>query len=658
MPDARTGKQVRTKRADEAAASAAAAAARTDPGPVLVAFDAPERRAAVARRLRRAGFQVSTAETARAGYEAACRVRPGLVVSNTRAPGAAELCRLLRADARLRDTPILLLGDEHPDPQGDETADEAVALRAGADAFLPASADSLRFVAVAARLLERALAGDYYRDLVERARDIIYTLDLEGRLTSVNTAGLLFLERGRHGVIGQRVGELLGLSDGADTVQLALRRLREAGARREEIEVSNGAGTRRWLEIEHSLVCDHAGIPTGVRGVARDATERKRIEAALRHSEERYRELIDNANDVIYTLDLEGRYTSLNRAGERATGYTAEEVRALTWEQVVAPEHRALTHEMLARKLNGQATRTFYEVEIVARDGHRVPLEVSTQLIYEGGRPVGVHGIARDLTERRQAEESLRARFEREADSDKMRSLGQLSAGVAHNFNNALAAILGRTQLLLRAATNERQRHSLQVIETAARDAAEMVRRIQTFARRAPSAAQFEAVTLAHLINDAVQLTRTRWRHDAGAHGLDYDVRFDAGASADEQVAAQSSELREVFVNLIFNALDAMPAGGVIDVRQERAGEQLVVRVSDTGSGVSPELRERIFEPFFSTKGALGTGLGLAVSYGIITRHGGTIEVGANETGAAAGTTFTLRFPCLDAPPTKTTHKE
>ena len=415
MPDARTGKQARTKRADEADPSASSAA-RTDPddsGLVLVALDAPEHRAAVARRLRRAGFQVSTAEAVRAAYEAACRARPGLVVSDTHAHGAAELCRLLRADARLRDTPVLFLGDEHPDRQDDEAADEAAALRAGADAFLPASADSLLLVAVAARLLERARASDYYRDLIER-----------------------------------------------------------------------------------------------------------------------------------------------------------------------------------------------------------------------------------------------------EAESDKMRSLGQLSAGVAHNFNNALAAILGRTQLLLRAATNERQRHSLQVIETAARDAAEMVRRIQTFARRAPSAAQFEAVPLAHLVNDAVQLTRTRWQHDAEAGGINYDVRFDAGASADEQVAAQSSELREVFVNLIFNALDAMPTGGVIEVRQQRAGDQLVVRVSDTGSGVSPELRERIFEPFFSTKGALGTGLGLAVSYGIITRHGGSIEAGANETGAASGATFTLRFPRLDATTAETEHKK
>jgi signal transduction histidine kinase len=212
---------------------------------------------------------------------------------------------------------------------------------------------------------------------------------------------------------------------------------------------------------------------------------------------------------------------------------------------------------------------------------------------------------------------------------------------VAHNFNNALAAILGRTQLLLRSITDEKHRRSLQVIETATQDAAEIVRRIQTFARRAPSA-QFSRVSLARLITDAVQLTRTSWEDDAHVHSLNYDVHFINEAEGDDLIEANSSEVREVFVNLIFNALDAMPRGGQIEFRESKRDESLVVVVRDTGEGILPELQQRIFEPFFTTKGSQGSGLGLAVSYGIIKRHGGTIEVSSTS---GRGTIFTLTFP-------------
>ncbi|HZG54659.1 MAG TPA: PAS domain S-box protein, partial [Pyrinomonadaceae bacterium] len=368
---------------------------------------------------------------------------------------------------------------------------------------------------------------------------------------------------------------------------------------------------------------------------------RKQIEERLTRSEERYRALVDSANDIVYMTDMEGLYTSLNRAGERISGYTREEVIGMSWKELVAPEYVSLVSEMLLRKLAGQRSVTFYEVEMIARNGQRIPLEVNSQIIYEDGQPAGVQGIARDITERRRAESLLRARFEREAESEKMRSLGQLSAGVAHNFNNALAAVLGRTQLLLRSVTDERHRRSLEVIETATQDAAEIVRRIQTFARRAPSA-QFNKVSLAALITDALQLTRTSWEDDAYVRNLRYEVVFTNEAGAGDLVEANATEVREVFVNLIFNALDAMPTGGRIEVTETRRGAWLVVAVRDTGEGIPPEFQDRIFEPFFTTKGSQGSGLGLAVSYGIIKRHGGTIEVGSAPGG---GTTFTLAFP-------------
>ena len=605
---------------------------------ILIVNDSPDALDFTSVSLRQAGYRVLTTNDGREAYELARRERPALIISDVSMPrvDGIELCRLVRADARLHITPILLVSALRKD---DASAVEG--LRAGADDYLEAPFDTHRLVALVARLLERAQMEAHYRDIVEQAGDIIYTFDMDGRLTSINTAGLLFSGRKRDELVGHHVSEVLGADNTVGQIKEAMQKLRGEGARREETVAVNGHGERRWLELNQSLICNRDGEPVGVRGVARDVTHRKHVEERLRHSEERYRDLVDNANDIIYTTDMDGCYTSFNKSGERVSGYRRHEILGMNWREIVAPECVPVVQEMLRRKLAAEEAVTFYEIEVIAKGGRRIPLEINSQLIYEDGKPVGLLGIARDIAERKRAEALLRTRFEQEAESEKMRSLGQLSAGVAHNFNNALAAILGRTQLLLRSVTEEKHRRSLQVIETATQDAAEIVRRIQTFARRAPSS-QISRVSLARLITDAVQLTRTSWEDDAHVHSLNYDVHFINEAEGDDLIEANSSEVREVFVNLIFNALDAMPRGGQIEFRETRRGGSLVVEVRDTGEGILPELQQRIFEPFFTTKGSQGSGLGLAVSYGIIKRHGGTIEVASTP---ARGTIFTLTFP-------------
>src|SRR5205085_10421838 len=546
---------------------------------ILIVNDAPDQLALAAVVLRQAGYRVLEAADGREALTLARHEQPALIVSDVVMPygDGIELCRAIRADARLNLTPILLLSAHRKD------ATSAVeGLAAGADEYLEAPYVPLRLVAQVARLLERARLEAHYRDLVEQTSDIIYTHDLEGHLTSINAAGVVFTGHKQEELIGQHVGVVLGLRDPQAQVESAIRRLRSEGTQQEQLPVTDASGRERWLEFNQSLICDRTGAALGVRGIARDITRRKRIEADLRRSEERYRALIKAANDIIYSLALDGHFTSLNRAGERITGYTFAELSTLTWRVLVAPEYMALTEQMLARKLAGQETITFYELEIITKDGQRVPLELSTQLIHESGGATSILGVARDITERRQAETERRAMLTQQVEFEKMRSLGQLSAGVAHNFNNALAAILGRTQLLLRVVTDERQRHSLQVIETAALDAAEIVRRIQTFARRTPTA-KFQPVSLAQLVTDAIQLTRTRWEDDTRAQGLRYDVRLISDCAGADIIEASPSELREVFVNLILNALEAMPEGGRIECRERREAEQLVVEIADTG---------------------------------------------------------------------------
>ena len=173
-----------------------------------------------------------------------------------------------------------------------------------------------------------------------------------------------------------------------------------------ELDCIRKDGSRITLEI-NSTVIYKDGQPVAVQGIARDITERRQSEEALRESEKRYRDLFENANDIIYTHDLRGNFTSLNQTGERITGYTRDEALKMNIVQVVAPESLASAREMTARKL-AEDQSTTYEIDILAKDGRRVPLELSTRLILQRGMPIGVQGIGRDVTERRRAEEVLR----------------------------------------------------------------------------------------------------------------------------------------------------------------------------------------------------------------------------------------------------------
>jgi signal transduction histidine kinase/ActR/RegA family two-component response regulator/putative methionine-R-sulfoxide reductase with GAF domain len=237
-------------------------------------------------------------------------------------------------------------------------------------------------------------------------------------------------------------------------------------------------------------------------------------------------------------------------------------------------------------------------------------------------------------------------------EATKLRTISQLASGVAHDVNNTLAGILGNAQLLLLDEREDERRAMLKIIEQAARDGAETVRRLQTYAR------QDQQITLTDtrldlLCGDALDLTRPRWRDTAQSRGATIQVERDLRQVP--PIAGNPSELREVLTNLIINAVDAMPKGGTLRVSTAEApatgalaasgAESLVVvTVADTGMGMAPEVRARIFEPFFTTKGQQGTGLGLPVSKGIVEHHGGQIEV---ESQPGRGTSFTIRLPVL-----------
>ena len=239
----------------------------------------------------------------------------------------------------------------------------------------------------------------------------------------------------------------------------------------------------------------------------------------------------------------------------------------------------------------------------------------------------------------RSAMEDLRTTQTRVVEGETLRAMGQMASGMAHHVNNLLAVISGRTQLLLVRDPAPEVRRPLEIIQRAAFDAAEVVRRVLGFASVQPAPAS-APVDFNEIVREVVELTRPRWRDEAQMRALTIDVQLELGDIA--RVAGEAPALREVVMNLIFNAIDALPTGGTIRIATWSADTWVFCAVADNGVGMNDEVRRRAHEPFFTTKGPKGTGLGLSVAHSIVQRHRGELSLRPNE---PRGTVVTLRLP-------------
>ena len=269
-----------------------------------------------------------------------------------------------------------------------------------------------------------------------------------------------------------------------------------------------------------------------------------------------------------------------------------------------------------------------------------------------------VAGSVENLTLRRQAEkdllqanqelaralQELKATQQQVIQQERLRALGEMASGIAHDFNNTLTPIVGFADLLLERPemlSNPAETTSfLKLLRTSALDAGSIVRRLREFYRPLEIHEELVPVELTTLVSQVVELTAPKWRQQAQANGCTIEVETQLGPIP--PIAGDESALREALTNLIFNAVDAMPTGGKITLATTAEDDQAVLRVSDTGIGMTEEVRQRCLEPFFSTKGDKGTGLGLAMVYGIIKRHRGLLEL---HSVPGSGTTFVIRLP-------------
>jgi PAS domain S-box-containing protein len=371
------------------------------------------------------------------------------------------------------------------------------------------------------------------------------------------------------------------------------------------------------------------------RGLLAVVEERTRAEA-------RYRELFDNATDAVFITDLEGRLTALNRRAEELTGYGQGSAVGMSVRELLPPG--ADSGELLDEWLAGSGeART---LELVARDGSRVPLELTTRRVEQGGRAVGTQAVGRDVRERAALEQQLR-------ESQKMEAVGRLAGGVAHDFNNLLTIIKGSSELMLMdLPEGDERREDVEMVLSASERATGLTRQLLAFSRR--QVTQPREVDLNALVTGLEPMLRRL---------IGEDIRVTSSTCGEPaRVLADPGQLEQVLVNLAVNARDAMASGGTLTLRTSIVPECgpghaelgtaqsacVLLSLTDTGSGMDAATQARIFEPFFTTKApGKGTGLGLATVYGIVRQSGGTVQCFSRP---GRGTTFQILLPYAGVP--------
>jgi PAS domain S-box-containing protein len=371
----------------------------------------------------------------------------------------------------------------------------------------------------------------------------------------------------------------------------------------------------------------------------RDLTERQRAEAALRQSEERYRDLVENANDIIYTHDLAGNLTCWNRAGERILGYTVEEAVGMNIAQLVVPEHLERARQMTMRKV-AEGGRTAYELDVLTKNGRRLTVEINSRLAEWPGQAPQVQGMARDITDRKRADEALR-------DADRKKD--EFLAMLAHELRNPLAPLRNALEVMRLAPGNaEAVRRAQDMMDRQVQQLARLVDDLLDVSRITLGKLELrrERLDLSAVLLSAVETSRPLI--EAGRHALTLVPPPQPLA-----VDGDRTRLAQVLSNLLNNAAKYTPEGGRICLILERDGQQAVVRIQDSGVGIPAGMLSTIFELFsqgeesrHSAQGGLGIGLTLVRR--LAELHGGSVE--AHSDGSGKGSEFVVRLPLAGDP--------
>jgi two-component system cell cycle sensor histidine kinase/response regulator CckA len=571
---------------------------------------------------------------------------PDVILSDYTLPRFDGMTALALARERAPTTPLLIV-------TGSVNEETAVGcMKAGADDYLLKGNLSRIGPAIEAALARQRLRAARSRSeaalrrseanlraIFENSLQCFVLVDRDGTVQAFNRTAAEWLVKltGRELREGERIPEFLpGTAD-------SLAAVRDGHVHRREYAIRDREGRHRWFETSDVPIVDDTGQVIGVCLSAVNIDERKRAEHTLRESEARYRDLFDNASDLVCMTSASGSFVYVNRAWQNATGYTEEELRRMQLADLVAPEQYAALADAYARVLAGE-TVGHLDLAFLTRTGSALAVEGSVSCLLKEGAPVTVRGIWRDVTERKRVEEQLRR-------AERMQAAGQLAGGVAHEVNNMMTGVIGFGSFLLRTLDpDDPRRADVEEIMKAGNRAADVTRQLLAFTRQ-----QFRRPEILELDQVIAGVERMLRRSLSDDHELSLRL---AGGGA--RVRMDRGQLEQVLVNLVLNARDAIEGAGHITIETARvtidgeyarrhdsvsvpSGPYVLLAVADTGSGMSRDVQARIFEPFFTTKPVgQGTGLGLSTVYGIVKQSEGFVWV-YSEPGQ--GSTFKLYLP-------------
>ena len=493
-----------------------------------------------------------------------------------------------------------------------------------------------------------SVTSDPFRLLVQSIVDYaIYMLDPNGFVTSWNAGAERIKGFQAEEIVGKHFSTFYTEEDRkAGMPEKVLATARDEGKYEGEGWRVRKDGTRFWASVVVDRINDEAGKLVGYAKITRDMTEHRKAHQALLQAEQRFRILVQGVTDyAIFMLDPNGLVTNWNAGAERIKGYKPEEIIGEHFSRFYRPEE--IEAGVPTRAIETARETGRYEAEgwRVRKDGTRFWASVVLDAIHdEEGKLIGFAKITRDMSEKREAQLRLDESREQLFRSQKMEALGQLTGGLAHDFNNLLTAILGACELGLRNSKDpEKVRKMLEGVRGSAQRGANLTKQLLAFARAQPL--EIKQIDLRQFFSDVATLVRPSLRSDIEVVTEISDQLW--------PVDADAGALELALLNLAFNARDAMNDGGVLKISAHNEvlhgtpeglkGEHVVLRVSDNGPGMPPEVMNRVFEPFFTTKSfGEGTGLGLSQVFGFAKQIGGGVTV---DSEVGKGATFTLYLP-------------
>ena len=507
-----------------------------------------------------------------------------------------------------------------------------------------------RQVAAATRTLSES--EERLRSFGNALPDVAFVLDEDGRYLEILTAEEHLLYKDISDLKNSVMHEVLPKDVADQSLEVIGQTISIGKTQIFEYKLDFSTG-QRWFEARLSPMFGTSYDKRIVTCISRDITERKKVEEALRESEERLKLLFEFAPDAYYLIDLEGRFLDGNQIAEKISGYKKEELIGKNFFEVgfLAPDQIQKATTILEKNIQGLPGGPA-ELLLTRKDGSVVSIEISTYPVKIKNQ-IQILGIARDITERNRSEEEKRKLESQLVQAQKMEAIGTLAGGIAHDFNNILSAIIGYSELALDDANaGSLLERNLRGVLKAGGRAKDLVQQILTFSRQ--SEQELKPLQVGIIAKEVLKLIRATFPTT---------IEIRRNIQSNSAVLADSAQVHQIFMNLCTNAGHAMTAnGGTLDISlkdvnidtdflaqhpEMTPGAYINLTVKDTGHGMAPDIVERIFEPYFTTKGkGEGTGLGLSVIHGIVRSYKGAVTV-LSEPGK--GSTFKIFLPIIES---------